>query len=1371
MSSSGDAFKFTKLNGQNYAVWAGHMENTLASKYLWMVVDGSEPRPESPVAKEGVPFTEAERAQLREVQDWIARDRAACGIIRNGCEISQWPHIQHCTTSKDIWDALQKFHRDNQMDIDVHYYFGELFTRKYVEGTLMADHIAALRDLQHRINSTGETIPDIYVARALALSLPKTPAWEVLKVQLLSTKPLTADGVSSMLQAEANRRIRDKSGGAMALFTSEKTRKGKGNQSRDPKPTDECRYCKHLGHWANKCPQREDDKRKAGNSQSSTGKSANTAVSQNQELTTRETGHVYVATDSRGRTGTILDTGATGHMFCERGQFESYQLSHGDTVSVGDRRDIPVEGRGSVALQLASADGPRKVVLHNVLHIPRLGMNLVSLGSLQSAGATYRSVRAGISVMMNGEGLFTARLDSGLYHLDAEPSTSGAAYAAASGSLRLWHRRLGHLHHDAVRKLARDGLVHGLTLSGPNDFDHVCEGCALGKSHRLPFPKVSETKYEKMELLAVDLTGPMSIATWSGMQYALIVVEASSRYIICRLLERKTDAAAAMKEIIALLERQSGLKVKKIRTDNGTEFVNSVVDDLCKRNGIVHETTTPYTPEQNGIAERAIATCLEMVRCMLHSSKMDLRYWGEALMYAVHIRNLSPTSSIPDAVPHEAWTGRKPSLSHLRVFGSTAYANIPKKVRGGKLEATAVKCRMLGWWADETKGYRLEDVDTRELITSRDVRFVEDESPSDLVVVEDPDNGRTVPTGVTPAIATHADDEQVAVTEAVADGGDCELADDPKDQEDVPTVLESMGEEDQGPPAVRDRPSRVRKAPARFGVAATEDEVEAAINQSSPSARHALVVTTGDPLTYREAMKTAHAKQWEKAVEAELEQLRSSGTFEWVPSVPDGRKPIGSRIVFQTKRDGDGNVVKYKARIVAKGYSQIPGQDFEHTFSSVARLTTLRTLLALSARENWELHQVDVVGAYLQGDLGEELYVEPPDGIRTKNDDQRLWRLRRPLYGLKQAGRQWKLKLDGVMKKLGFATSSADECLYTKRKDGKVEVIVLVYVDDMAVAAPLIQGVMWFKTELGKVFPITDLGELKHILGVRVRRDRVARTIRLDQTAYLQALLTRHGMENSTPVATPAVVKDRLTTAHSPSNAEEQKSYDVFSGGFRYLECLGGILYATHTRPDIQYATGVCAQFGANPGKPHLIALKRILRYLKGTIAYGLVLGGKNDGADIVGWTDSDWAQDLDDRRSIAGFVFDVAGGTVSWSSKKQPTVALSTVEAEYMASANATKEAIWLRTLLSDLGSPQTTSTIIRADNQGCISLSHHPIAHSRAKHIDIRHHFVRERVASSEIELQFCPTHRMLADILTKSLPRDAFEKFRKALGVLEE
>ena len=226
MSTSGDIIKFAKLNGQNYAVWAIHMEDTLSSKYLWMIIDSTEPCPASPVVREGTPLTKAECAQLREVQDWVARDRAARSIIRYGCDVTQWPHISSCATSKDTWGTLQKFHRDNQMEIDVHYYFEELFTRKYIEGTFMGDHIAAMLDLQQRIAAMGETIPDIWVARALALSLPKGPAWDVVKVQLLWMKPLTLEMVSATLQAEANQHMCDKVGSGTALFTSERSNQG-----------------------------------------------------------------------------------------------------------------------------------------------------------------------------------------------------------------------------------------------------------------------------------------------------------------------------------------------------------------------------------------------------------------------------------------------------------------------------------------------------------------------------------------------------------------------------------------------------------------------------------------------------------------------------------------------------------------------------------------------------------------------------------------------------------------------------------------------------------------------------------------------------------------------------------------------------------------------------------------------------------------------------------------------------------------------------------------------------------------------------------------------------------------------------------------
>lgn len=357
------------------------------------------------------------------------------------------------------------------------------------------------------------------------------------------------------------------------------------------------------------------------------------------------------------------------------------------------------------------------------------------------------------------------------------------------------------------------------------------------------------------------------------------------------------------------------------------------------------------------------------------------------------------------------------------------------------------------------------------------------------------------------------------------------------------------------------------------------------------------------------------------------------------------------------------------------------------------------------------------------------------------------------------------------MAELGFKKAGADDCLYILRQDdGTIVLLVLVYVDDMAIGGKCKERIAKFKADLTQHFEISDLGELHYILGIQVTRDRHKRVIYLGQTAYIHSVLERFGMKDCAPVSTPLAVKERLSAAQSPATPDDKAAYHDYAKGLKYLEIVGAILYVTQTRPDIQYAIGVLAQFGANPGKPHLESLKCVLRYLKGTAHFKLRLGSKGDSVDLVGWTDSDWAQDVDTRRSVGGFAFEVAGGIVSWSSKKQPTVALSTTEAEYMAASNATREAIWLRCLLRDLGYEQVSASVVHADNMRCIALTRNPTAHLRAKHIDIRHHFVRERVANNEVDLQYCSTKNMLADVFTKQLPREAFERFRAELGVGE-
>lgn len=383
----------------------------------------------------------------------------------------------------------------------------------------MADHIASMLDIRQRIL---EQLPDLHLARAMVLSLPKTQSSET---------------VSTKLQAEANRRTRDKSGGESALIAQKSKKSGRGNArggKGKPSPDDECRYCKGKGHWANKCKKCEEDEKRKGE-----GDSANVAVSGLRDLGTCEIGRVFMASSSKINTSDVfLDTGATSHMFRDRAFFKQYTQakSHDDaeTISVGDQKNVPVVGRGTLTLKCQLPEGVRTVVLHGALHVPRLGMNLVSLGTLQRKGATFRSTAQGLAIDMEGEELLRATLSGTL---------------SASGSLRLWHRRLGHLHIQS------------------KSYDHVCEGCVLGKSHRLPFPKASTTTYEKLELVVVDLTGPMSVETWTGMSYTLVAVEASCRFGVGELLKSKDEVGEALKGIVARLEHQANCKLLSAQWD------------------------------------------------------------------------------------------------------------------------------------------------------------------------------------------------------------------------------------------------------------------------------------------------------------------------------------------------------------------------------------------------------------------------------------------------------------------------------------------------------------------------------------------------------------------------------------------------------------------------------------------------------------------------------------------------------------------------------------------------------------------------------------------------------------------------------------
>ena len=438
--------------------------------------------------------------------------------------------------------------------------------------------------------------------------------------------------------------------------------------------------------------------------------------------------------------------------------------------------------------------------------------------------------------------------------------------------------------------------------------------------------------------------------------------------------------------------------------------------------------------------------------------------------------------------------------------------------------------------------------------------------------------------------------------------------------------------------------------------------------------------------------------------------------------------------------------MRFKARLVAKGFTQVAGVDFTETFAPVANPTSLRVLIALAAHFDWELHQMDVETAFLNAELEEEIYLQLPPPLSTKSNPT-FCRLAKTIYGLKQSPMRWNQTAHEALLDLGFTQCQKDTCVYIRIAD--TITIIALYVDDFVIASSTLTSMAQIKGELSRKFTMSDLGELKHLLGQRITRDRRSRTILLDQEAYTKRVLATFQMDQCKPTTTPA----ETAPLTKPTEGEHPTQ-------FPFKSIVGSIVYAaTKTRPDLAYATSRVCQFNSNATDRHWIAAKRILRYLQNTTSHGIGFKGSSEPPTLVGYADSDFAGDTDDRRSTTGFIFMLCGGPVSWMSKKQSTVALSSTEAEYMAACEAAREAIFIRALLAELQLEQATATTIFEDNQGCIALTKNPVHHSRTKHIDVRHHFVRTKVESGEVAFHYIPTTDMVADIFTKPLAKPLF------------
>jgi hypothetical protein len=733
-------------------------------------------------------------------------------------------------------------------------------------------------------------------------------------------------------------------------------------------------------------------------------------------------------------------------------------------------------------------------------------------------------------------------------------------------------------------------------------------------------------------------------------------------------------------------------------------------------------------------------------------------------------------------------------LSALRTWGTPVLVH---NAKGSKLDVRAREARWLGLDVD-AKAHRVYWTSSRNVTVERNVYFG---TPAPLEGEDEEVPTANSEQAVAPATPTSSPPTDVPDIPSPAE---VEEKEEEEEEEDEPEQ-----EQPKPPPAPLRRSSRIRK-PSRTirdlqsGLGTTsirtasplstpaskmpaphvEDEVEEAeeaggawavvdgetalLEEFEGLVNVFLAETTDsealEPRTLAEAKRRPDWLQWEKAILEELETLRAAGT--WVlEEAPPGANIIGSKWVFKAKKDAAGFIARLKARLVAQGFSQIGGVDFDDTYAPVARLASSRAIIAMANRLDLLLHQVDIKGAYLNGELNdnEVLYMHHPPGYKPRDAGNRVLRLKKTLYGLKQSGRRWYQKLSSIFESLNFQKCSVDQAVFYKQDKSKNELtVVAVHVDDCTIASSSLRLINDFKAGLRKHVEVTDLGELHWMLGVEIKRDRDARTIHLSQRAYIDSILRRYNLDELKPLSTPMDPATRLTSEQAPATAEEH----AIMRDKPYREAVGALNWAAlATRPDIAFAVATVARFAANPGPAHWDAVKRIYRYLAGTRDLWLTYGETR--RVLEGYADADGSM-TEDRRAISGYAFLIDGGAVSWSSKRQEIVSLSTTESEYVAATHGMKEGLWLRSLLSEVFEPIKPPTTLFSDNQSAIALARDHQYHSRTKHIDVRYHFIRWVIEQGSLRLVYCPTDDMVADTLTKALPSPKVKHFAAGLGL---
>lgn len=1435
---------FELLNGSNYFSWLADLKVQLLEFDCLPFLEGSEKEPD--------------KSDSKAWKDYRLRKGKALSLIYYSVDPTLRSLISECEEAKEAFKILKEFSNPKSRATIIGL-LDEFFQISYEEEEPIALFINRIKLAVKKLKDAGHELDNLFQAYQVIRALPSDYNSIVQQIYRYSDTDFVISKIESDLILEESRLKQIKSDSRKfnsSIFSAEvkcnkskpkvKFNKSFKTSTSKSKAIGPCYSCNKYGHLSKDCKLKKPSDK---NNKVSCSFVDVQCDSNNSEVNLLETNATFCS-NKIDKFSWVVDTAATTHLCNNRDLFTEFNPVNNVkmALAVGEV-ESPIEGVGKIKMFCRVGKAVNEVTLTNVMYSSRLRRNLLSASRLEEAGAHFvctkgrltffnpKWIKMFISNRVNGLYYFkpirydkpvnkinktdvkTIKVDKIISNCEVNVNESNVENANMDS---IWHLRFCHINDRYLSNTFKNESVFGF-----KNFDILkddCIPCKTSKSKSVshkPLNKIRSTK--PLELLHMDLCGPIPIESFNGNKYFLTITDDFSRKVIAYPIKNKSDVFNCFLRFQRRAERFLNTKVVCVRSDNGLEFANQKFEKLFEEEGIRHEKTNPYTPQQNGVSERFNLTAMDSIKAMLSSGNISDKFWDEALLCFCYVWNRCTHKN--DKTPFELYCNRKPSVAHLKVFGSTAYVGIPKQQRS-KLQMRAQVGVMVGY-ALRTRGYRIFIPKLNKIIETSNVRFNErmlgmeaagtknDVVRSNLNVSErvfqnskfNAKNGKTdtkvekpkqnfvtykVPS-YNPYSSTDSESESESEMESKTDESEDESSVKGKTLSPKPELKNEIRDSKLKPltnvswvrhleiPQKRKsnisvyysiegkdfrlysyedvakycKQNNIRYNKSDFNFD-TKDLFSGRTLDEKPCSKvevnHTEVFI---PKSYNEAIKSPQSNEWKAAMQEEINMMHDREVWE-LADPPENANVLGSRWVFTLKRNAKNEIVRYKARLVAQGFKQQKGETYDDVFSPVVNFSVIRLLFIIFVSLlNWQYIQLDITSAYLYAPLENDvIYMYQPQGFVNNEFGSKVCFLKKALYGLHQSARAWNTEFEQTLTNLNFNKIDSCNGVYVYKN---CKAVLIYYVDDILLFSKSRNCINEILSLIKNKFDIKILGKTQKLLGIEFLENN--KQLFIHQQTYINKLYNDYQSYDIKLSTLPISKNLKLSKRDCPDTDIESKKMKSFP----YRNLLGSLAFiANRTRPDITFAVNFLSQYQENPGFKHWQALLRLLGYLKYTSHYMLNLSNVCS-LNLIAYADADYASNIDDRKSCSGYLLLLDQAPISWSSRRQKCVALSTLESEYVAVGEAAKEFVWIQRIVkNELLNLKLNCNIMYCDNLSTIEFTRSNIENHRTKHIEVRHHYIRELVENKMFNVTHINSKNNLADIFTKPQTKESLLRF---------